>query len=98
MSYNERGRSVHADDGAIDPAKKPLHYQLDVASGRTLHRENSLRYDRRLQSCCRAAAPASEEKEEKPACLCVEDCSGSTGSGFQRPVSESSASTTTQQM
>lgn len=44
VTYDERGRSVHADDGAINPAKKPLHYQLNVASGWTLHRQNHLRH------------------------------------------------------
>lgn len=41
VSYNERGGSVHADDSAINPAKKPLHYQLNVPSGWTLHRQTA---------------------------------------------------------
>lgn len=49
VSYNERGGSVHADDSAINPAKKPLHYQLNMPSGWTLHRQNSLRYNYQLK-------------------------------------------------
>lgn len=36
VSYDERGGSVHADDSTINPAKKSLHYQLDMPSGGTL--------------------------------------------------------------
>ena len=38
-SYDEKGGPVHADDCAINPAKKPLHYQLNVPSGWTLQRQ-----------------------------------------------------------
>lgn len=49
MSYNERRGSLHADDSAINPAKEPLHYQLYVTSGWTLHTQNSFRYNYQLK-------------------------------------------------
>lgn len=56
LPYDERGGSVHADDSAINPAQQPLHYQLNVPSGWTLQRQNSLRYDNRPKHQ-RQAAP-----------------------------------------
>lgn len=36
-SYNKRRRGGHGDDGAVHPAKEPLHYQLHVDSSWTLN-------------------------------------------------------------
>lgn len=36
-SYDKRRRGFHGDDGAVHPAKEPLHYQLHVDPSWTLN-------------------------------------------------------------
>lgn len=74
VSYNERRASVHADDSAINPAKKPLHYQLNVPSGWTLQRQKQpqvpflteTQWHRHAIQCCHCTVRPNSAKLQKP--------------------------------